>query len=411
MKLIGPFKQIVTMAGLPLRGPISDSQLEIIPNGGILVSDKKILAIGNFNQLGLSYQPSEIDQLNNSYVAFPGLIDSHTHLCWAGSRAEDYALRLDGKTYLEITSMGGGIWDTVLKTRIATINELSDITAQRANHLLKQGITTIEVKSGYGLNEEEELKILEAISKAKWETSASLIPTCLAAHLIPRDFKGDETQYLDYLVRNVLPKVMDRKLSGRVDIFVENGVFSVPAAKNYLQQAKSLGFEISIHGDQFSVGAAQLANDIGAMSIDHLEYADDNEIAILAKGTTIPVALPGASLGLGQPFAPARKLLDGGTSLAIASDWNPGSAPMGNLLTEAAILSAKERLTMAETWAAVTFRAAAVLNIADRGILKSGFLADIAAYKTDNYKEILYHQGQLQPKRVWKNGYCVVNKK
>jgi imidazolonepropionase len=143
------------------------------------------------------------------------------------------------------------------------------------------------------------------------------------------------------------------------------------------------------------------------LSIDHLEAADDNEIAILAQGNTIPVALPGASHGLGEPFAPARKLLDAGTSLAIASDWNPGSAPMGNLLLEAAILGAKEKLTMAETWAALTFRAASALHLNDRGILKSGNLADIAAFKTDNYKEILYQQGQMKPEKVWKKGLLI----
>ena len=152
---------------------------------------------------------------------------------------------------------------------------------------------------------------------------------------------------------------------------------------------------------------AQLANETGALSIDHLEAADDKEIQILAEGNTIPVVLPGASLGMGEPFAPARKLLDKGTSLVIASDWNPGSAPMGNLLVQAAVLGAAEKLTMAETWAAITCRAAEVLNLKDRGILKSGNLADIAAFKTDNYKEILYQQGQLIPAKVWKNGYRV----
>lgn len=396
------------MNGLPLKGSLSDDQLEIIPNAGVLVADGKILAIGNFEQLKASYSPSEIDRLNTAYVAFPGLIDAHTHICWAGSRANDYALRLSGKTYLEIAAQGGGIWSTVTKTREASLDELAELTVTRANQLLKQGITTIEVKSGYGLSVEEELKLLEAIRKANDKTSAALIPTCLAAHIVPKDYNGNETEYLDYIVQELLPKILQQKLAKRVDIFVDQGAFSISAAKEYLLEAKAMGFEITVHGDQFSCGVAQLAVEVGALSIDHLEAANENEIQILAEGEVVPVALPGASLGLGEPFAPARKLLDAGNSLAISSDWNPGSAPMGNLLAEAAILGAKEKLTMAEILAALTFRAAKALNIHDRGILKNGFLADITAFKTDNYKEILYQQGQLKPEKVWKNGYRVV---
>jgi imidazolonepropionase len=409
MKLIGPFKQLLTMNGLPIRGALSDNQLEVIPNGGILISDRKILAVGNFNQLKDSYKPSEVEQLNTSYVALPGLIDAHTHICWAGSRANDFALRLSEKSYLEIADQGGGIWDTVQKTRVASLEELAISTAFRANQMLKQGVTTIEVKSGYGLSVDQELKILEAIKKANDETSAELIPTCLAAHILPKDFPGSETDYLEYILQKLLPKVLEKKLSKRVDIFVDKGAFSISAARDYLLKAKAMGFELAIHGDQFSTGVASLATEVGALSIDHLEAADEMEITILSKGSTIPVALPGASIGLGEPFAPARKMLDAGTSLAIASDWNPGSAPMGNLLVEAAILGTKEKLTMTEIWVALTFRAADALNLTNRGVLKSGNLADIIAFKTDNYKEILYHQGQLQPQRVWKNGYCVVN--
>jgi imidazolonepropionase len=230
----------------------------------------------------------------------------------------------------------------------------------------------------------------------------------LAAHVVPKDFSRTEEEYLEVLLKQLLPEVKYRRLSNRVDISVDNGAFSLPAARKYLQKAKEMGFDVLLHGDQFSAGAAQLAIEVGARSIDHLEAADDSEIQILAKGAVIPVALPGASLGLGRPFAPARKLLDAGASLAIASDWNPGSAPMGNLLVEAAISGAKENLSMAETWAALTFRAAAALNLSDRGILKKGNLADIAAFKTDNYQEVLYRQGELKPGKVWKNGLRVI---
>ena len=202
----------------------------------------------------------------------------------------------------------------------------------------------------------------------------------------------------------MLPEIKKKNLTKRIDIFVEKNAFTAIAARNYLQKAKEMGFEITIHGDQFTRGSAALANEVEALSIDHLEAADDNEIVILAKGNVIPVVLPGASIGLGEPFAPAHKLLDAGTSLVIASDWNPGSAPMGNLLTVATILGAYEKLTMSEILSGVTSRAALALNKTDRGVLKSGMKADYIAFKTNDYREIIYRQGELRPEKVWKNG-------
>lgn len=404
MKLIGPFKQMLTMDRLPDKGSLSDDQLQIIPDGGIMISEGKIKMVGDFLELKNQSNPSTIEYLEEEYVALPGMIDVHTHICWMGSRANDYAMRLSGKTYLEIAATGGGIWDTVTKTRSASLQKLAEITSQRATMLLKQGTTTIEVKSGYGLSVDEELKILESIALANHNTEAELIATCLAAHIIPKDFKESEAEYLELILKELLPEVIKRSLAKRIDIFVEQGAFSIDEAKKYLLKAKEIGFDRVVHGDQFTTGVASLANEVGALSVDHLEAADDKEISMLAQGNTIPVVLPGASLGLGEPFAPARKLLDAGTSLVIASDWNPGSAPMGNLLAQAAILGAAQKLTMAETWAAVTCRAAKALNKSDRGILKSGNLADIIAFKASNYKEILYHQGQLRPRKVWKKG-------
>jgi len=406
MKLIGPFKQLLTMAELPARGPLSDDRLEIRANLGILVRDGKIEAIDDFQQLEAGSHPKTIEYLNDDFVALPGMIDVHTHICWAGTRAGEYAMRLAGKSYPEIAAAGGGIWNTVEKTRQVPMQELAGITATHARQLLEQGITTIEVKSGYGLAVDQELKILQAIAEAGKTSKADLIPTCLAAHMLPKDFDGDERKYLNQILNELLPVVFKKGLSRRVDIFVDGTAFSVQTAKDYLLKAREMGFDLIVHGDQFTTGAAQLANETGALSIDHLEAADDQEIAVLAGGNTIPVVLPGASVGLGMPFAPARRLLDAGTSLVIASDWNPGSAPMGNLLIQAAILSAAQKLTMAETWAALTCRAAQALNLNDRGSLKKGNLADIMVFKTENYQDILYHQGYLPVERVWKNGKC-----
>ncbi len=404
MTLTGPFKQILTNNNLPPKGHLSDDQLEIIPDGGILHQHGKIIEIGKYEQLKHKNPDVTIERLDGDWVVLPGMIDVHTHICWAGSRANDYALRLSGKSYLEMAESGGGIWNTVEKTRKTTRIELAELTAQRAQKLLKQGVTTIEVKSGYGLSFEDELEMLEAIKLADRNSLAELVPTCLAAHILPQDFDGNEVEYLQHIIDKLLPEIKKKNLAKRVDIFVEKSAFSVTEAKYYLLKAKELGFEIAIHGDQFTTGVAELANEVKAVSIDHLEAANDEEIAILAKGNVIPVVLPGASIGLGEPFAPAHKLLDAGTSLVIASDWNPGSAPMGNLLTVAAILGAFEKLTMTEVLAALTCRAALALNKPDRGILKPELKADFIAFKTNDYREILYRQGELKPEKVWKNG-------
>jgi len=402
LKLIGPFHQIVTMNGLSLKGPIGDKQLEFIENAGILVNNGIIESIGNYRELYSLTQSSE--QVNGIYTVIPGMIDAHTHICWAGSRARDYAMRLEGKNYLDIGRKGGGIWSTVQNTRSASMDDLARITAGRANQLLAQGITTIEVKSGYGLNAETELKMLEAISKAKLFTKASLVATCLAAHIKPKDFNGNARQYLRYIIDELLPVIRQRQLAERVDIYVDDGAFSMDESRHYLKAAKLLGFQLVVHADQFFPGGLQVAVELEAISADHLETTTDEDIHLLAKSRVIPIALPGASIGLGAGFAPARNMLNSGASLAIASDWNPGSAPMGKLLTQASILGMYEKLSMAETFAALTFRAAHALGLNDRGILKPGMIADFVAFPCSDYREILYSQGALEPGMIWKNG-------
>jgi imidazolonepropionase len=402
LRLIGPFSQVLTMDSLPLKGPLTDDMLEITEQGGILVNGNMIEAVGSFREMK-SLTPT-VEEVAGNFVAMPGLIDVHTHICWAGTRAGDYAMRLAGKSYLEIAQQGGGIWSTVTNTRAAGLDELAKLTAERANRLLRLGTTTIEVKSGYGLNVDTERKMLKAVQNASDVSHADLVPTCLAAHIKPRDFEGTGGEYLEYIIRELLPGIRSEKLCHRVDIYVDEGAFGTGDALHYLTTAKELGFDVVVHADQFSPGGARLAVAVGAVSADHLEASSDEDIRLLAGSNTIPVALPGASLGLGVHFAPARKLLDAGSSLVIASDWNPGSAPMGNLLMQAAVLGVAEKLTMAETLAAITSRAAAALRLDDRGILKPGMLADFIAFPCRDYREIVYNQGGLLPSCVWKRG-------
>ncbi len=401
LRLIGPFTQIIPFSGLPEKGPIKDETLTVIENGGILVQDAKILAIGAFEKLAKEYPEAAFEQIEQPAVLLPGFIDCHTHICFAGSRSQDYDLKLQGKTYLDIAKQGGGIRRTVGYTRQATEDALVKGLVERAERHCKEGVTTIEVKSGYGLSVSDELKMLRAIQSAGKESRADLVPTCLAAHTIPLEFEGRSGDYLSLIMHELLPVVRAERLANRVDIFIEDTAFSMGEARGYLSYAKEMGFAITVHADQFTPGGAKLAAELGALSADHLEASEYEDILALAQSETVAVVLPGASLGLGIPFAPARKLLDAGCCLAIASDWNPGSAPMGDLLLQASLLSVYEKLSFAETIAGFTFRAAKALGLTDRGTLSTGQLAHMAAFPTHDYREILYHQGKMKPFRVW----------
>ena len=407
MELIGPISQLLSLQDLALKGPINDSALHTISNAGIAIEDGTIKAVDTWDALLAAYPKAMITELKGAYVAVPGYVDCHTHICFGGNRASDFALRNAGVSYLEIAQSGGGIWDTVSQTRKCTEQELTQIVIKNANKHLQLGVTTIEVKSGYGLSVEEEIKMLRAINSGNSETAADLVATCLAAHLKPKDFNGSNEDYLHYLVTNLFPVLQSENLTKRIDAFIETSAFSVSEIAPYLQSAKELGFDITIHADQFTTGGSEVALQYGAISADHLEASEDKEIEALANSNTIAVALPGASLGLGCAIAPARKIIDKGGALAIASDWNPGSAPMGDLVCQASILATFEKLTTAEVFAGITFRAAAALNLFDRGRLIAGNKADFILYSTTDFRDILYYQGSLRPSKIWKSGKLV----
>tara|TARA_R110001606_G_C15124952_1_gene622610 strand:- start:32 stop:724 length:693 start_codon:yes stop_codon:yes gene_type:complete len=228
--------------------------------------------------------------------------------------------------------------------------------------------------------------------------------------MLPKDFQGTETEYLSEIADRLFPILKSEKLANRIDAFIEESAFSAQDIKDYFNTARAMKFDITVHADQFTPIGSKVAVDYKALSADHLEASTEKEIAILANSDTIAVALPGASIGLGCDFTPARKLLDAGAALAIASDHNPGSAPMGDLLTQASILGTFQKLTNAEILSGITFRAAAALKLEDRGKLEAGYLADFAVYHSNNYQDILYNQGNLKPCMVWKDGKLVFDK-
>ena len=401
--LIGPFSQIITLSGISLKGPVKQDQLEILENGGIVTENEKIVETGSFEKLAKKYE--QITEIPDDQVAIPGLIDCHTHLIWGGSRAHDFERRNSGMSYQDILARGGGIFDSVHRTREASTEQLEQDLMERSNQHLRSGVTTIEVKTGYGLSKESEINLLQSINKINGHVDADLVPTFLGAHVCPDDF--EKADYLRYLAGEVFPLIKQDKLTNRIDIFLEEEAFPVRIAVDYLQSAIKNGFDITCHAGQFSPEGVEVAVAHQAKSADHLESIGENEILMLANSDTVAVALPGASLGLGMEFSPARKLLDAGCTLAIATDWNPGSAPMGDLITQASILATYEKLTSAEILSGLTFRAAHALGLNDRGRLVKGHLADIVSFPVDHYLEIAYVQGRLNPAYIWKKGNLI----
>lgn len=405
---IGPIKQLVSLMGIAERGALNNDALSPLENVWLSIVDGKISKV--LNSLPDGLDETACIRLEKDYVMLPAFIDAHTHICFSGSRSRDYAMRNAGLSYLEIAKAGGGIWDTVTQTRMATKEELVNGILLRANKLLEHGITTIEVKSGYGLSVEEELKMLRAIKEANEQIELDLIPTCLAAHIKPKDFAGSHAEYLDVIIDELFPIIKQEKLSNRIDAFIEEEAFSGEVVARYFNEAKSMGMDVTVHADQFHPGGSAVAIKYGAISADHLEASTEKEIAALAESDTIAMALPGASIGLGCAFTPARKILDAGGIVAIASDWNPGSAPMGDLLTQACILGAFQKLSNPEVLAGITKRAAKALNLNDRGSIEVGKIADLVLFEGNDYNEIFYLQGKMLPSKVFKNGKLIYNR-
>ena len=388
------------MVNLPERGAISDNSLEIIDDGGVVIEDGKIIEVGDF--LSLSKNNLDVREITYPCVLLPGFIDSHTHVCHYGNRSDEYAKRNSGISYQQILEEGGGIHNTMNSTSNSTDEQLTDDTLNRLKRHFQEGVLTCEVKSGYAPNLEDEVRMLRIINEIDSSNDIDLIPTCLAAHVTPKKYESSK-KYLDSIVNELLPIIKEENLSNRVDIFIEEKAFSITEASNFLEKIKN-DFYITAHANQFTSGGLKVGVDNGAVSVDHLEVITDQEIDYLSKSDTTGVVLPGCSLGLGIPFAPARKLLDYNCKVSIASDWNPGSAPMGDLLMQASLLGSTEKLSNAEVLAGITCRAANALSLEDRGSLENGKIADMIGFKTNDFRDILYNQGKLKPSFICKRG-------
>jgi len=417
--LIYNAKQLLTLAGGPQRGRrLGD--LGLIPEGAVLIRDGLVQAVGPSQDL-LEWYPKEPRFNAAGKVVMPSFVDPHTHLIFMGSRALEFEMRLEGKSYQEIMAAGGGIVNTVRITRDASLEELVAAARPRAEGMLRYGTTTAEAKTGYGLTQASELLQLQAILKLDKECTLELVSTYLAAHAIPKEYTHDPQAYTDLVVEKMLPDLhlwWKRNVPNRplpfVDVFCEVGAFSLEKSKQILVKAKELGFPLKIHADEFeNLGGTTLAARLGAASADHLVKTSSADIQALGASDTVAVSLTPTPFGLGHSeFTPAQEILAANGILAIASDLNPGTAWCESMQFVIALSCRYLKITVAQAIAAATINAAAAIGRADQiGSLEPGKQADLLVLTVDDYRNLGYKFGGNLVQRVMKRGNWVVENK
>jgi imidazolonepropionase len=414
--LIHSASQLLTLGGGPQRGADLGC-LGIIPDGAVLVRGGIVEMTGP-SQLMLEAFPHEERFDAGGRVVMPGLVDPHTHLIWAGDRAAEFEMRMEGKSYQEIAAAGGGINSTVRATRAASLEELKAAARPRAQSMLRHGTTTAEAKTGYALQHPGELTQLQAILELDAEGPLELWPTYLAAHDVPPEYKDHPDDYVDLLCRQMLPEAREWwrvNAPGRplpwVDVFCESIAFNLEQSRRILTEARALGFPLKIHADEFdNLGGAALAASLGAVSADHLVKTSREDFAAMAASGTVAVSLPCTPFGLAEPnFTPAREVLAAGGLLAVASDLNPGTAWCESMQFVIALACRYLRLTPAQAVAAATINAAAAIRQDARiGSLEPGKQADLIVLSVSDYRHLGYRFGGNLVERVMKRGVFVV---
>jgi imidazolonepropionase len=410
--LIHSASELLTLAGGPQRGA-DLGNLGVICDGAVLIRDGKIAAVGPSAELQEAY-PDEERLDASGHVVMPGFVDPHTHVAWAGDRATEFDLRLQGKTYLEILEAGGGILSTVRATRQAPIEMLESETRKRLRRMFSYGTTTAEAKSGYGLETATELRMLQALLNLGREGPLELAVTFLGAHAVPPEYVGRADEYTQVICGEMLPTVKEWWQANAanhalpfVDVFCEAGAFSLAQTRRILETARGLGFPLKIHSDEFeNLGGARLAVELGAVSADHLVKASFEDIAALGRSNTVAVALPCTPFGLAEPyFAPAQAILDDGGLLALATDLNPGTAWCESMQFVLALACRYLRLSPAQAIAAATINAAAAIGRADQvGSIEVGKQADLLLLSVDTYRHLGYRFGTNLVEKIVKKG-------
>ncbi|WP_412969855.1 imidazolonepropionase [Fredinandcohnia sp. 179-A 10B2 NHS] len=387
----------------PLKGE-DMKHLMVKENAAFAVKDGKIAWIGT-NEEANTIQTNESLDAKQKVVS-PGLVDPHTHLVFGGSRERELALKQAGVPYLEILANGGGILSTVKATKQASEEELLEKASFHLERMISYGVTTMEAKSGYGLDEETELKQLRVVNKLRNKYPVSIVATFLGPHAIPPEYKGKESEFLEEMI-DLLDTVKAENLAQYADIFCETGVFTTQQSEHFLQKAKGKGFGLKIHADEIdSLGGTELAVELGATSADHLVAASDEGIKRLSESNTIAVLLPGTTFYLGKDsYARARKMIDEGVAVALATDFNPGSCVTENLQLIMSLAALKLKMTAEEIWNAVTVNASFAIGKGEQaGTLDIGKQADFVVWDVPNYMYIPYHFGVNHAKTVYCNG-------
>ncbi len=400
--------QLVTVAagGAPVKRGRAMRDLHVLTNAGVLCRGGRISWVGLMEAWDQSL-PGDLPEIDAAgTVVLPGFVDSHTHAMFAGDRAGEFALRTEGTTYQEIAERGGGILNTVRSVRAASKKELKRSTARILSEMLRQGTTTVEIKSGYGLDMDAEIKMLEAINELRDEELVSVVPTFLGAHAVPPEFRGDPGGYLDLLCDRMVPYVGKKKLAAFCDVFCERGYFGLEDAERVLQAGRRWGMGLKVHADELTpLGGAELAARLGAVSADHLECVSENGIARLAESGVVAGLLPGVSFFLNHGYAPARELIDAGVPVAIASDFNPGSCMSFSMPLMMTIACTQARMTPEEALVAATLHGAAALGIAgETGSIEVGKRADLLIAEIPDYRYLAYHFGRNPIRATIKNG-------
>lgn len=394
-----------------LVGVPSSGECSALPNGSLLIRNGIIEWMGPAAELPAAAENDrDITWIDaRGKVVLPGFIDSHTHSLFAGSRVDEFEQRLRGVSYAEIASHGGGILSTVQRVRQSSKEELKALARPRLRRMLQFGVTTIEVKSGYGLTPADEIKCLEAIAELNAEGPWEVAPTFLGAHAVPPEYRTDREGYVRSLCEEMLPAVARQGLAEFCDVFCEQGVFSVEESRRILRQARDLGLRLKLHADELSpLGGAELAAEVGAVSADHLLCISEKGIDALAASGTVATLLPGTAFFLGLDYAPARRLIERGVAVALASDCNPGTCMTENLPLIGSMACTQMGMLPSEVLAALTRNAAAALGRGDRlGSLTPGKQGDVIVCNVPDYRQIFYHFGINHVQYVLKRGRVV----
>jgi imidazolonepropionase len=388
------------------RGKEQGENLKL-KDAAVLIENGVIKEITSDGKLPSSSADEVIDA--EGKLVTPGLVDGHTHMVFGGYRQNEIPLKLKGATYLDILRAGGGILDTVRHTRDASKEELLEKTSGFLDEMLGFGVTTAEAKSGYGLNLETEIKMLEVINELNDSHDVDLVATFMGPHATPDEYKGREDEYIDMVCKEMLPYVKEHKLAEFADVFTEDSVFNYDQSKRYLQCAKDMGFLLKIHADEIeAIGGSRLAGEIGAMSAEHLISINEEGLESMAKGGTTAMCLPATSFYLGANFAPARKMIEMGIPVATASDFNPGSCPSLNLQFVMNLACIKYRLLPEEVLTAVTINPACAINRGDKvGTLEVGKQGDLVIWDAPDMEMLCYRFCSNLAKKVVKKGKIV----